>query len=260
MSQITDTQLMKKQYATDENLRVRALLHSKYSICQQPFGNWVMEHYHIQSGMRVLELGCGNGSMWSDPKAFLPADASLLLTDFSAGMLEAAKSNVPAQENITFEQADIQCLPYADDSFDLVIANMMLYHVPDLPKALSEAARVLKPDGRFICATVGEHGVAFWLESVLGAAESRIYPFSLQNGEALLIPHFEQVEQYVRADGLRITETADLANYVLSMATYSDLKEWPYEQLLTLLERQKKDGVIAIPKEYGVFVCSRPKS
>lgn len=48
---------------------------------------------------------------------------------------------------------DIQNIPYEDNSFDLVIANMMLYHVPDLPRALAEVGRVLKPEGKLYTAT-----------------------------------------------------------------------------------------------------------
>ena len=258
MGRVNDTNVMKEQYASDANLRVRMALHQKYSVNQQPFGEWIMEHYRIQPGMRVLELGCGNGSMWRELDRFLPKEAELILTDFSEGMLEAARGNVPVRKNISFAQADIQQIPNADASFDVVIANMMLYHVPDLHRALSEVARVLRPDGRFICATVGEHGVSFWLENVLGVTDGKKYPFSLQNGEELLAAHFGKVEMVVREDGLRVTETADLAAYVLSMASFSGLKEWPYDKLLSLLDAQKTDGVISIPKEYGLFQCYEP--
>lgn len=259
MARVNDVKLMKEQYASDANLRVRMALHQKYSTNHQPFGEWIMQHYCIQPGMRVLELGCGNGSMWREPDSFLPSQAELILTDFSDGMLDAARSTVPKRENISFAQVDIQQIPYTEASFDLVIANMMLYHVPDLSKALSEVARVMKPDGRFICATVGERGVSFWLEEVLGVTDGKKYPFSLQNGEALLAPHFGKVQRDVREDGLHVTETADLAAYVLSMASYSGLKNWPYERLVFLLDQQKVDGVIHIPKEYGLFVCCDPR-
>ena len=52
---------------------------------------------------------------------------------------------------VKFECADIQNLPYQDASFDVVIANMMLYHVPDIARGLSEVRRVLRRDGRFFC-------------------------------------------------------------------------------------------------------------
>ena len=258
MALVNDANVMKVQYASDANLKVRMALHQKYSVQKQPFAEWIMEHYGIQPGMLVLELGCGNGSMWKQPDAFLPEDAELILTDFSEGMLEAARGNVPKRPNISFAQVDIQHIPYPDGSFDLVIANMMLYHVPDLPRALAEVARVMKPGGRFICATVGEHGVSHWLESVLGVTEGKKYPFSLQNGMDQLSAHFGRIDMDVREDGLRVTETADLAAYVLSMASFSGLKAWPYDRLYALLDHKKANGVIRIPKEYGLFQCYEP--
>lgn len=55
----------------------------------------------------------------------------------------------------TFAQADAQALPFRDASFDAVIANHMLYHVPDIPRALGEVRRVLKPSGFCYAATMG---------------------------------------------------------------------------------------------------------
>ena len=81
-----------------------------------------------------------------------------MLSDLSAGMLEFAKQNVTG-ENVRHIVIDIQDIPFPADSFDLVIANMMLDHVPDLPKALREVQRVLRPGGTFVCATYGEHGI-----------------------------------------------------------------------------------------------------
>ena len=259
MPNINNPEIIRRQYGDTSKLDIRIALHQRYSTNQQPFGDWIMEHYHIQPGMRVLELGCGTGNMWHEAAKWLPRDATLTLTDFSEGMVEAAMANVPALPNISFRQVDIQQIPYEDNSFDLVIANMMLYHVPDLHKGLSEVARVLKPDGRFICATVGAGGVYWWLENTLGIEEGKDYPFSLQNGADILGPHFAQVDMDQREDGLRVTNVEDLVDYVLSMASFSGLKEWPREVLRDKLLATAEDGVIAIPKEYGLFIAQKPR-
>ena len=259
MPNINNPEIIRKQYGDTSKLDIRIALHQRYSTNQQPFGDWIMEHYHIQPGMRVLELGCGTGNMWKQADRWLPQDATLTLTDFSEGMLEAAMANVPALPNIDFRQVDIQQIPYEDNAFDLVIANMMLYHVPDLHKGLSEVARVLKQEGRFICATVGAGGVYWWLENTLGIEEGKDYPFSLQNGAEILGPHFAQVEMDQREDGMRVTNVEDLVDYVLSMASFSGLKEWPREVLRNKLLATAEDGVIAIPKEYGLFIAREPR-
>lgn len=260
MPLVNDPKLVENQYASAEKLDIRIALHQKYSLNKEPFGDWILSHYHLEPGMRVLELGCGTGNMWHDAARWLPEGAELILTDFSEGMLAEAQKNVPPLPGITFRQVDIQQIPYEDGCFDAVIANMMLYHVPDLERALSEVARVLKPSGRFFCATVGEMGVARWLADVLGHAEGNRYPFSLQNGGEKLLRHFADVKKHIRPDGLRVTDVEDLAEYVLSMASFSGLRQWPREKLTALLAAQAEDGVIAIPKEYGLFEAAAPRS
>lgn len=259
MTSINDSGSTAKQYANADGLNTRILLHQKYSVNKQPYGDWISEHYRIKPGMKVLELGCGTGSMWAEPSRWLPPDASLLLTDLSAGMLATAKTNVPAQPNISFAQADIQNIPCEDGSFDLVIANAMLYHVPDLDKALHEVSRVLRPEGRFVCSTTGDNGLHAWLQKVLGAGESPAMPFTLQNGGTALSKYFSGVEMRIREDALEVTDADDLIAYILSMSGFGFVKEWPPEALASRLNAQAVDGVIRIPKEYGLFICSNAK-
>ena len=64
MSDINDKTVVEKQYATSTNLNTRISIHDKYSTNKQGFGNWIFSHYEIDDGARVLELGCGTGSMW----------------------------------------------------------------------------------------------------------------------------------------------------------------------------------------------------
>ena len=62
-----------------------------------------------------------------------------------------------------------------------------------------------------------------------------------------------------RSDGLRVTNVEDLVDYVLSMASFSGLKDWPREVLREKLLATAEDGVIAIPKEYGLFIAREPR-
>lgn len=255
MPAINDRKTVEKQYENADGLKIRLELHRKYSLNQQPYAEWIAQHYHIQPGMRVLELGCGTAEIWKAPECYLPDDASLLLTDLSEGMLCTARGNVPMRTNISFVQVDIQAIPYADSSFDLVIANAMLYHVPDIDKALSEAMRVLKPGGRFICSTSGNNSIASWLVDVLGAGDARILPFSLQNGGAQLKRYFSKVEMHMREDALAVTDVRDLVAYVHSTASFAWVRSMPKYELETLLNQQNVEGVIRIPKEYGLFIA-----
>jgi ubiquinone/menaquinone biosynthesis C-methylase UbiE len=94
----------------------------------------------------ALELGCGTGK-----NTILLASISerVLSLDFSAAMIEKAKQRVPST-NVTFEIADITKRWLAEDQlFDLVVCNLVLEHVEELPFIFAEAARVLISGGNF---------------------------------------------------------------------------------------------------------------
>lgn len=244
---------VRTQYATADKLNTRIAFQAKYSCNTQGFGPWIHAQYALRPGMHLLELGCGTGSTWAD--ASLPQGCTLLLTDFSQGMLETAQHNLPDRPEITFQQVDAQAIPCPDDSFDVVIANMMLYHVPDLTKALAEIRRVLKPGGAFYCATFGEHGAVETVAEWLGLDATVRYAFTLQNGAAQLSQHFAQVEQRLYPDEFRVTSVDDLADYLLSLTSMIALADIPRHQLCAQLAQHITDGVIRLPKEYGMFIC-----
>lgn len=249
---------IEKQYATDKNLSTRINLHEKCSVNKQGFGSWIASHYAFQSGMRILELGCGNGSMWPEIISSLPSGCELILSDFSQGMLDAARARVGEHDGLSYQTINIMEIPYETGSMDMVIANMMLYHVPDIDKALAEVRRVLKPGGVFYCATYGENSIMTWLNDIFSGFDIDIHmntAFTLQNGGEMLECHFENVYRDDYPDAFEITNTVDLVNYVLSMTSMANLSKLPRETVYQVLEGQKKDGVIHIPKEYGMFIC-----
>lgn len=250
---IADQRVVSSQYATSERLSTRISIHEKYSRNRQPFGEWIADHYGLQVGERVLELGCGTGSMWKG--VTLPEGCRVTLTDFSEGMLSAARENT-AHLAADYALVDAQQIPYADASFDLVIANMMLYHVPDIARALREIRRVLRPGGRFAAATFGENGVVEAVAEMLGMRFDTNKRFTLQNGGEQLAAVFEQVRRFDREDALEVTDLRDLIAYLRSMQQMTCLAEIPDETLLAAFAPHVKAGVMILPKEYGMFVCS----
>lgn len=246
-----------KQYQNAGNLNTRINIHAKYSTNKEPFGDCITSHYAIPTGAKVLELGCGTGSMWKE-HLHLVADGTLVLTDFSAGMLETARKNLPEQENLSFQVVDIQDIPWPDSSFDVVIANMMLYHVPNLHKGLSEVRRVLKPGGSFYCATYGIHGIVEYVAKLLEGTNvtgSVGTSFTLQNGAEILSRHFGAVERLDREDGLAVTNVADFADYIYSLSGLSNIANVPRDVLIDILTKKMENGVLYVPKEYGMFIC-----
>lgn len=245
-----------QQYQTAEKLNTRISIHDKYSTNKQPFGDWILSNYDLHPGMRILELGCGTGSMWVNHLHLL-SGTQLTLTDFSEGMLETARGNVKSP-NVTFQQVDIQNIPFPDDSFDIVIANMMLYHVPDLHLGLSEVRRVLKPGGIFYCATYGIHGIMEYVTDLLrdmNVSGSIGTIFTLQNGADSLGRHFSHVQRLDREDGLAITDISDFVDYIYSLSGLTNMESVPREMLMKALESRAEHGILYVPKEYGMFIC-----
>lgn len=250
---------LEKQYKTDKNLSVRINLHEKYSVNKQGFGDWINSHYDFKPGMRILELGCGNGSMWPEMIGSLPKDCELNLTDFSQGMLDAARARIGEHPGLSYRVVNIMDIPYETGSMDVVIANMMLYHVPDIDRALAEVRRVLKPGGIFYCATYGENSIMTWLNDLFSGFDIDIKmntAFTLQNGKRMLLRQFDAVERFDYPDAFEITDTNDLVNYVLSMTAMANLSRLPRETVYDVLDAQKRAGIIHIPKEYGMFIST----
>ena len=104
----------------------------------------------IAAGMdapAVLDLGCGAGHA---SFAVAPAARSVTAFDLSAQMLEvvAQASRERGLHHIATRQGDVGKLPFADASFDLVVTRFSAHHWPDVPAALQEARRVLRPNGK----------------------------------------------------------------------------------------------------------------
>src|SRR5699024_8488166 len=101
---------------------------------------------------RVLELGAGTGFFSLNLKVAGLVE-EVHVSDLSPGMVEAAKQNAERLGlTIGGDVADAEALPFADDSFDLVVGHAVIHHVPDVEAALREVLRVLRPGGRFVIA------------------------------------------------------------------------------------------------------------
>ena len=257
-SGINDREAVKKQYSTAEKLNIRISIHSKYSTNKQGFGNWIASHYDIRDGMSVLELGCGTGDMWTGKQETIRRCSRLVLSDFSDGMLDKAKETLRGYDGIEYRVIDIQDIPFGDCEFDIVIANMMLYHVPDLQKGLREVRRMLKENGKFCCATFGEHGMMEYIEGLFGIGQNRGgagSSFTLQNGEEKLRAVFSDVQRLLYEDALEVTNVEDMVDYIRSLTGMSELRNLPRDEIRPVLEKNMTGGVLHVPKEYGMFIA-----
>ena len=122
----------------------------------------------LEPRMRLLDIGCGPGTITADLAALLP-DGHVTGVDAAPGVLEKARATADARgvRNVTFETADIHGLPYADDSFCVVHAHQTLQHVGDPVGALREMRRVCKPGG-IVAARDADYGGMLWYPEVPG--------------------------------------------------------------------------------------------
>ena len=253
-----DAEAVRAQYAAPGGLAARISFHEKYSVNRQGYGNWIVSHYDIREGMRVLEVGCGTGGMWAGRGDLTAKCGRLVLTDLSTGMLAAAREALGDGNGVEYARADAQELPFPDGSFDAVIANSMLYHVPDPAKAIREARRVLGDGGTFYCATLGENNFAERLAEWFRLGGESFHPnhvFTMQNGEEQLRAAFSDVEAFFYEDALRVTDTEDLVGYLKSLASLRAAADLPGETIRGILRAHEDGGAIDLPKEYGMFIA-----
>lgn len=139
-------QQLAEQYRTSANLDVRIDIHVRFSTNRYRWLWWVFDHFVFPPACRVLEVGCGSGKLWQENEHRIGANWEITLSDFSAGMLEKTKANLTnIWGRFDFKVFSVESIPFGADTFDVVLANHMLYYAADLRRALSEIRRVLKP-------------------------------------------------------------------------------------------------------------------
>ena len=268
MDDLTKKDLVIAQYQTPSNLEARIELHRRFSTAVQPWPAWVFDQLDLPPSARILELGCGPGGLWSENLDRLPAAWSAVLADLSPGMITQARANLlPRRGQFMFGVAEAGAIPFADNRFDAVIANHILYHVTDLGETLSEIRRVLISGGRLYAATNGDDHMRELNDLTRGFLFDRpigevTLSFTLQNGADLLRPFFANIELRRFKDGLLMTEVEPLLNYALSRVSMledqpplSDEGKQAFANQVTAL-MQEHGGTYQITKDTGLFIAT----
>lgn len=252
------------QYRSATNLSARIALHSLYSTNPEGWFPWLYRKLELAPGMRVLEVGCGDGALWTCRHEELPRPISIVLSDISDGMIRDVRRNIRQDlQSFTFQVFDCANIPYADNTFDLVIANHVLFYADDLPGTLQELARVLRPGGRFICSSYSSRhmheirDLVRLFDSHISLSQGQLYErFGLENGQALLSPVFSSVRLLRYEDGLRITDPQPLIEYILSChGNQNQYLVNRYKEFQTFVKEQV-GNVFYVTKDAGIFVCT----
>jgi ubiquinone/menaquinone biosynthesis C-methylase UbiE len=132
----------------------------------------VLELVDAHAGMRVIDLACGPGTLSRRLAKSVSPGGEVVGVDLAPGMIELAHASIPGAR---FEVMDIERLEFADGSFDAAVCGHGLQFAPDLAAALSEARRVLRPDGRLAASVpVEETNDSVW--TVLDTVINRWLP------------------------------------------------------------------------------------
>jgi len=213
----------------------------------------------------VVDVGCGNGRYLRRIEADRP-DLRALGFDLSPGMVPGAV-------------ADAQRLPLRDASAGAVLAMHMLYHVPDIDRAIAEMARVLRPDGVALAASNGdghmrEFGTLF-ADAVravrpgaaVDAGSATGYRFRLENGAAMLERHFESVRPVAWETAIRIPEPGPVIAYLDSTRAGREGRLPAGVSWAAMLAAAKdlvtrvvdRDGEFAVTGRSGMLICRSPR-
>lgn len=259
MTQLDSRDWVAEQYRTPANLQARIALHERFGTNPYHWQHWVFDHIQAPAAARVVEIGCGPGTLWRENRSRIPFEWHLLLTDLSPGMIRQAAHHLAGLPNVRFAVVDAQTLPFADGSLDVVIANHMLYHVPDRAQALAEFRRVLRPGGRFYAATNGHNHMAKLRELAQRFAPQTVVPVAtrerstFEQGFKEIGQVFSEVKLHPYENRLVVTDADALADYMLSGAPVrvsgdeqTLLRRWLHTEMA---ER----GPIEIANETGLF-------
>jgi ubiquinone/menaquinone biosynthesis C-methylase UbiE len=121
--------------------------------------------YQNTAGLNVLDVGCGQGI---DLCEYALAGATVTGIDLTPRHVELARQHLGGLGlEGTVVEGDAEALPFADDSFDRVNSNGVLHHTPDMPKALKEIRRVLRPSGTATVIVYNRGSAHYWTEQFL---------------------------------------------------------------------------------------------
>jgi SAM-dependent methyltransferase len=209
---VTDPELVREQYEREDNLRARQALYEEREGPDAREAVW--DAVAELAPRRVLEVGGGPGELAERMQRELRAEVRYV--DISPRMVELARSR-----GVEAEVGDVQALPFGDGSCDTVVAAWMLYHVPELDRALAELERVLEPGGALVAVTNSEDHLRELREliSYPGGFETT---FSRENGEEHLRRHFAHVERRDVDGTVIVRDRAKLVAYRNSLSVVAE--------------------------------------
>lgn len=227
---------------------------------------------HLAEGATVLDAGCGPGHL---AVALASQGFAVSALDGAEPMLDAAKRNAAdftTRFPIAFQLGDIERLPYADATFDLVVSTGVIEYLPDDARVLAEFRRVLKPGGALVLPVTNASAPSLWLESTVEFLKRRRWFMQVFNavwcrlGHTEIRPRHFVTRQHRVPNFLRALSDA---GFIVNASGYFFLLPWPrpLDQLFpqvtsSLSERMERHagGRLGALGEGFVALARRPAS
>jgi SAM-dependent methyltransferase len=216
---LSDPALVRREYATEAGLLGRSAAY-RYATGPDPRAI-ALAAVADAKPRSVLDAGCGPGEFAERMVRELGVEVTAL--DQSERMVELTRAR-----GIDAVVGDVQALPFDSATFDCVVASWMLYHVPDVDRALREFARVLRARGRLVAVTNGKEHLRE-LYDLVGIPPEQS-SFSAENGERLLRAVFAKVERRDAMGWIEFPDRAAAQSYVDASAVFTGGPALPPEQ------------------------------
>lgn len=259
------------QFDTIDGLQLRVLFHHQHTHFSDNFHQWMFNHYQFPKNAQVLDIGCGDGTIWLANQTSIPKDIKITLADISLKMLEECQTKLNFIKQIkNIEEADCFYLPYPDKSFDVIIANHLFMYFDDLPKALKEVERVLKDDGILYCSTIAKDMMKE-RDLMLKEFDKRIsfnqdvlyQRFGYENGKEKLSRYFQDIQLDERIEVYQIKDLDLYYRFILSGKGLSPNLEVMYrkkEKLYDFMKSYlKKHKLFYLTTHAGIFIARKRK-
>ena len=257
------------QYRNSSNLTARIDLHNRYSVNRQGWFPWLFSLLHLKDGMKVLELGCGDGALWTKNPDLDAEHLDISLSDISDGMVRDARRNITQAlkeftDCFSYYTFDCSRIPFEKRSMDLVIANHVLFYCEDIRKVLKESRRVLRDGGRFICSAYGSRHMQEITQLVqefdphIVLSADRLYErLGLDSGRQILEQSglFDSIELNRYEDSLVVTDAQPLIEYILSCHGNQNRYLINRYREFRLFVEDRVRGGLHITKDAGAFTC-----
>lgn len=266
--------IREQAFATENLLLLRKQTHDLYSTPPLELPDWVLSRFDWTGNEFVLDIGSGPGTYYDELMTRISPD-NYVAGDLSYGMVKALRERVGHE---LVGVMDAEHLPFPDEVFDVVLANHVLYYVPNVESAVAEIRRVLRrPKGVLIAATSSEYTMPEFTTLMQRAVRllrrspsdeladlSITQHFSLENGPLILARHFDAVARYDIPNAFVFREARPVVDYIESCRAFYEPMlplDIRWDEFMTMMADQVRRlvdhfGELVVNKLTGVILAT----